>query len=203
MAVLSYVVIASARRRGQTNEQLHQRADHRSAVRAHRAGLHDGLRHHRADQLRPWRNLHDRHLRPLIASTHWASPVRSMTRCSSRRAGPRLPHHDGRRWPRWRRHRALRLSAAAQCPPPCAPDHGHRRQLHPSEHCRSWGYSNSVVRFTRADPVRRPTSALSINLINFFVIVLAGPHDRAALFIGAPGLAGMRSDRRWTARQRS
>ncbi len=40
----------------------HQRADARLGLRADRHRLHDGLRHHRHDQLRPWRRLHDRRL---------------------------------------------------------------------------------------------------------------------------------------------
>ena len=51
---------------GHFRSAAHQRPDHRLDLRAHRARLHDGLRHPAADQLRARRHLHGRRVRRLL-----------------------------------------------------------------------------------------------------------------------------------------
>ena len=67
-----------------------ERAHRGRGVRPHRVGLHDGVRHHRAHQLRPRRDLHDRRLYR-----------------DHRRGGPPPGGRAGLRdpcpWPSWRR----------------------------------------------------------------------------------------------------
>ena len=53
-------------RRNPTAANAHGRAEPWQPVCAHRHRLHDGLRRSAPDQLRAWRNLHDRHVHRLL-----------------------------------------------------------------------------------------------------------------------------------------
>ena len=105
----------------------------RDDLGADRARLHARLRHHRADQLRPRRGVHDRLVRVGVDLDHARrhGPVRD----------PRLDPGDPRR-PRDRdarerdaQHddRARGLPAAAQRAEARAADHRDRHELHPAE----------------------------------------------------------------------
>src|SRR3954468_4217561 len=100
---------------------------------AHRARVHARLRHHRADQLRPRRGVHDRLVR--LGVDLGSARRHRLVR------GPRLDPRDPRR-PRDRdareRHaehndRARRLPAAAHRPEARPADHRDRHELHPPE----------------------------------------------------------------------
>ena len=156
--IVSYVIIAIGAG-AQAPGAVRQCADHRRHLRAHRAGLHDGLRHHRAHQLRPRRDLHGRRVRRagFLLTTlgftgadqrpgacwSWCWSLTSSCRC---RDGP----------PR-RRHRALRLPAAAERAAPGAADHRHRRVVHPPEHHPVWSRPRrrTVPQIYPGQPVHR------------------------------------------------
>ena len=110
----------------------HQRPDAGQRVRAGRAGLHDGLRHHRTDQLRPRRGRDDRCDGGALGD-HRAARARSLPL-------PAVLHHPRRAVRRHRRlhgdrlqHGEDRLPAAAQGAAPGAADHRDRHVDHPAE----------------------------------------------------------------------
>ena len=106
-------------------------------LRAHRARLHDGLRHPAHDQLRPRRDLHDRRFRRATSRPSFlrnigllnASPLASVVSIALMMvvaavvAAARGPGH-----------RARRLSAAAQLAPAGAAHRRHRRLVLPPVH---------------------------------------------------------------------
>ena len=118
-------------------QQFVNALSHRRDLRAHRAGLHDGLRDHRADQLRPRRRVHGRRVRQpwcflTVARLHGrhrrtSGPAgrRPVRRRSSCRCGVMGVIGVA--------HRAVRLPAAPPCPAPRTADHRDRRLVHPAE----------------------------------------------------------------------
>ena len=105
-------------------------------LRPDRARLHDGLRHHRAHQLRPRRSLHVRLVRrrgALLTTLGFTGAITDPLAAGRRRScSPSgLDAGHGRRR---RRDRAPRLPAPAQRPAPGPADHRDRRVVHPPEH---------------------------------------------------------------------
>ena len=128
------------------------RAHERRDLRARRARLHARLRHHRADQLRPRRHVHARHVRdavdrrrgrfqiPLYPTTLVLGiPLGTAAVAVVARAAGVHGRHGARPLDaalhgHQRDHRALRLQAAAQPAAPRAADHRDRLLVHPPEH---------------------------------------------------------------------
>ena len=110
-------------------------------------GLHDGLRHHRAHQLRPRRRLHGRLVRVAGACSRALGFTSAVTDPVVLIGVLLLTFVVSMlvMGVRGRAHRAVRLPAAAQRAAPGAADHGHRRQLHPPEHRLQCTISNSIV----------------------------------------------------------
>ena len=121
-----------------------QRPHPRRDLRARRPRLHDGLRDHRAHQLRPRRRVHGRHVHVAVLPVEPAGAARlprpapptarSPSRSSLALSCSRLRlRHDGH-GPHQRDHRALRLPAAAPRPARRPADHRDRRLADPAEH---------------------------------------------------------------------
>ena len=102
----------------------YQRADAGIDLWADRDRLYDGLRHHRHDQFRPWRHLHDRR----VHRAHRLPVPGQRVRLGACGAVP--ADHDDRgdaaHQPLQLDHREGRLPAAARLVPAGAADHGHR-----------------------------------------------------------------------------
>ncbi len=100
---------------------------------ADRDRLHAGLRHHRADQLRPRRRVHDR----LVHGQRLLDGDRAGAHDQRRGDGPGAAAHadgdDARVRPAQRADRACRLPSAAPCTQAGAADHRGRLLLHPAE----------------------------------------------------------------------
>src|SRR4026207_1929067 len=102
-----------------------QRAHPWGRLRAHRAGLHDGLRDHRPDQLRARRRVHARPVHPprLLRAPrpdHHAAGL-----APGHRPAPGLRRHHAHHRGDQRHHRSRGLPPPPQRPPPRAPDHRH------------------------------------------------------------------------------
>src|SRR5437867_480002 len=102
-------------------------------LRADRPRLHDGVRHHRADQLRPRRRLHAGPLR-LAQLVHAARGDEDADGLAARDDSPTClsPHDAHDRGPQ-RRDRPRGLPAAAALDPARAAHHGDRRVVHARE----------------------------------------------------------------------
>ena len=118
-------------------QPVRQRPDDRRDLRPGRARLHDGLRDHRAHQLRPRRRVHGRRLRVAVRAHQRPRPDGLGRPASTqivfvlvdRRSPSTMPSigllgvDD----------RAVRLPAAAQRAAPRPADHRDRRVVHPAE----------------------------------------------------------------------
>src|SRR3954454_23961661 len=100
---------------------------------AHRARVHARLRHHRADQLRPRRGLHDRLVRVGVDLGHARRD--GGDRADPHRGGHhhRVGHRDAVQRDAQHDDRASRVPAAAHRPQAGAADHRDRHELHPPE----------------------------------------------------------------------
>src|SRR3954447_25034069 len=98
---------------------------------AHRARLHARLRHHRADQLRPRRGLHDRLVRVGLDLGHARRDRRDRADPHRRGHHPRVGHRDAVQRDAQHDDRARRVPAAAHRPQARAADHRDRHELHP------------------------------------------------------------------------
>ena len=108
----------------------HHRRHARLDLRPDRHRLHDGLRHHRHDQLRPWRRVHGRRLHRAdrvpgaAGDRHHLDPAGAVPGAADRHGADRALRLD---------RRAHRLPAAAPQLPPGAADFGDRHVDHPAE----------------------------------------------------------------------
>ena len=113
-----------------------QRAVDRRDLRPHRPRLHDGLRDHRAHQLRPRRHLHGRRVPVGRVPRRDHGPDRARVYDPVPlilAPGRRARVHDADHRPAQRRHRAVCLPTAAERPATRTADHRHRRVVHPAE----------------------------------------------------------------------
>ena len=108
----------------------HQRHHARLDLRPDRHRLHDGLRHHRHDQFRPWRRVHGRRLHRADrvpgadGDRHHLDPAGAVPGAADRHGADRALRLD---------RRAHRLPAAAPLVPPGAADLRDRHVDHPAE----------------------------------------------------------------------
>ena len=114
-------------------QQRRRRALDRLGLGADRARLHARLRHHRADQLRPRRGLHDRLVHLGLALRDARDHREHKRDRADLRAAARARDLDGRLRRAQRDDRARRLPAAAQRAQAGAADHRDRDVLHPAE----------------------------------------------------------------------
>ena len=174
---------ADARRR-------QDRALERHDLGADRARVHARLRHHRADQLRPRRGLHDRLVRRRCRSgdarRHRAARASSCSILGSCSSCSSLAMVGSRR--AQRDDRAGRLPAAAQRAQAGAADHRDRDALHPAE--RRPAVAPDARPRARPDrlPEGRtsPSSASTIEHSDVFAVVVTVPLLIALLWFVGP-----------------
>ena len=151
-------------------------------------GLHAGLRHHRAHQLRPRRRVHvgrdDQRSRS--PSAGWASTARSPASCTL----GRIVVVDALRRDGVLRHlnvddRAPRLQAAAQRAAARTADHGDRRLVHPASTSRRRSTASTTAASGRSSRRRRSSrsAAFAYRWKSLIVVLITVPVLLALVYL--------------------